>query len=113
MVTFMRISLHREVKLVGVDLQAKHGLHVLASARNVVRRMAAQVHHVIEAMPNFLPQGIGEDTDECLRRAGLNGILRDGDHRSLLQPGGLEPRISGTFSGVMDTNHGFEEIGLF
>lgn len=46
--------LHRAIELVGVDLQAEHGFHILAGARHVIGRIIAQVHHVIEAMLHLL-----------------------------------------------------------
>ena len=41
MLALMRIRFHHAVELMGVDLQAEHGFHILAGSRHIVGCMLA------------------------------------------------------------------------
>lgn len=56
----MRRRLHRLIKLMRVDLQAEHRLHIFASLCNVVGAMVTEMLDVLEPVLHLLSQDIAE-----------------------------------------------------
>ena len=101
--------LHRLIKLMRVDLQTKHRLHIFASPSDVVGAIVTQMLHVLEAMLHLGSEGVGEQADQCIGRPDLDRLLCHWNDWSNVEAGGLKARVGCAFSGPVQAHGGRDE----
>lgn len=105
-------SLGGKVELVAPDLQAKHRLYVFTRRLDIslMRGVALEFHSMRQPAGNFGPDRLGQQFDEFIWRAVLDGPLRHGNHRPDVESGWLQASIGRTFSRPVDAHDSLEEV---
>src|SRR5262249_27509343 len=108
----MGSRLHHLIKVVRVDLQAKHRLHVFACLCNVGWAIVSQVLYVFEPMLHLLPQGVSEYADQRIRRADLDRFFGHRDYRSAIKASRFKSGVRRAFSGPVQPHGCLVEIEI-